>query len=120
AEAGFRLKGARNADADRAGLTGSLLDLPDQINDDADAAFIIVARRLLAQADNLRSRACESDCLDFCAAPIDSDEHKGLLRVRCRLDSNHAPTRNSRSRSRENPARSGRLAAPSTLASPPI
>ncbi len=62
-------------------MSGFLFDAVDQVHNDLNAAIVIVTRRLFAETDNFLAFIREGDAFDFCAAPVDSDEHKSLFSV---------------------------------------
>jgi hypothetical protein len=74
-QARARLQGARNADADAALAAGLGLHPRDEVGDGAQAALIIMAWRLGAEARDLLARGRQRDAFYLGAAPIDSDEH---------------------------------------------
>jgi hypothetical protein len=58
-----------------------LLDAFDQVDNDLDAAAVVMSGRLFAQANDFLPVVCEGDPFDFCATPVDSNEHKKLFSV---------------------------------------
>jgi hypothetical protein len=70
-----RLQRAWDANADAPFPTGLGFEASDQIANGSDAALIIVPGRIHSRTQNLATIGLHGDRFDFCASPIDADQH---------------------------------------------